>query len=181
MHMSLDGFCATKDGGLEWIPYNSELEKYADKIVKFVGSAMYGRNTFEMMKYFRGVLNDASAPEHERAHAKWIENIEKIVFSTTLKNEDWNNTRIISKNLVEEITKLKEQDGGDLVVFGSPTLAISLMELELIDEFQFTISPIMLGEGKTFLRNLTKKVNLELASSENMQGGVIGVHYRLIK
>ena len=81
----------------------------------------------------------------------------------------------------EEIAKLKKQDGGDLVVFGSPTLAISLMELELIDEFQFTISPIMLGEGKTFLRNLTKKVNLELASSENMQGGVIGVHYRLIK
>ena len=153
MHMSLDGYCATKDGGLEWVPYNSELEKYAEKIVASVGSPMYGRNTFEMMKYFRTVLNNPSASKHDRAHAEWIEKIEKIVFSTTLISEDWNNTTIISGNILEEVTKLKELEGKDLVIFGSPTLATSLMELGLIDEFQFTISPVVLGEGKTFLRN----------------------------
>jgi dihydrofolate reductase len=182
LHLSLDGYSATKEGGLEWIPYNEGFEKYAQKMVATVGSAMYGRNTFEMMKqYWRPMLHDSSASAHESAHAQWIEKIEKIVFSTTLTNEDWNNTRIISGNIVEEVTKLKEQEGKDLVIFGSPTLATSLMELGLIDEFQFTISPVILGEGKTFLRNITKKVALELLSSETMRSGVIAVHYRVVR
>jgi len=181
LHLSFDGFCATKDGDLNWIPYNSELQKYADTIVQSVGSPMYGRNTFELMKYWRQFLNDPSASQHDREHAQWIEKIEKIVFSTTLKTEDWNNTKIISGNIVEEVTKLKEQEGKDLVIFGSPTLATSLMELGLIDEFQLTVSPVILGEGKTFLRNITKKANLELISSETIEDGVIAVHYRLLK
>ena len=181
LHLSLDGFCATTDGGLEWVPYNSDFEKYAEKIVDSVGSPMYGRNTFEMMKYFRTVLTDPSASPHASHHAKWIENIEKIVFSTTLTNEDWNNTKIISGNILEEVTKLKEQEGKDLVIFGSPTLATSLMKLGLIDEFQFTISPVVLGEGKTFLRDIITKVNLELISSEYINGGIVGLHYRILK
>lgn len=181
MHLSLDGFCATKDGGLDWIPYNSELQKYAEKIVNSVGSPMYGRNTFELMKYWRTVLNDPSASKHDLEHAQWIENIEKIVFSTTLTNEDWSNTKIISTNILEEVTKLKEQDGKDLVIFGSPTLATSLMELGLIDEFQFTISPVILGEGKTFLRNVSQKATLELINTETLDSGVITAHYRVLK
>jgi dihydrofolate reductase len=181
MHISLDGFCATKDGGLGWIPYNSALQKYADKVVSTVGSPMYGRNTYELMKYWRTVLKDASASEHDLEHAKWIEDVEKIVFSTTLTTSDWNNTKIISGNIQEEVTKLKEQKGKDLVIFGSPTLATSLMELGLIDEFQFTISPVILGEGKTFLSDITNKVNLELISTEPLEGGIITVHYRLLK
>jgi dihydrofolate reductase len=181
MHQSVDGFCATKEGGLEWIPYNLGLQKYAEKLVASVGSPMYGKNTFEMMKYWRTVLNDPTADRHDSEHAKWIENVEKIVFSTTLKNEDWNNTRIISTNLKEEVTKLKEGEGKDLVIFGSPTLAVSLMKLGLIDEFQFTISPVMLGDGKTFLRNIHEKVKLELISSQNIEGGILAVHYRILK
>lgn len=182
MHLSLDGFCATKDGDLSWIPYHSDLEKYAERIVNSVGSQVYGRNTFEMMKsYWPTVLKDPSASQHDLEHAQWIENVEKIVFSTTLQSTDWNNTKIISGNIVEEVAKLKEQVGKDLVIFGSPTLATSLMELGLIDEFQFTITPVILGEGKTFLRDVTKKVELELLSSERLNNGVLGVHYRLLK
>jgi dihydrofolate reductase len=181
MHLSLDGFCATKDGGLGWIPFNSALEKYAEKIVQSVGSPVYGRNTFELMKYWRTVLKDPSASKHDLEHAQWIENVEKIVFSTTLRDEDWNNTKIISENILEQVIKLKEQKGKDLVIFGSPTLATSLMELGLIDEFQFTISPVFLGEGKTFLRDIAKKVDLELVSLESIEGGIITVHYRVLK
>ena len=179
--MSLDGFYAAKDGSLDWIPYNAGFEKYAETLVNSVGSPMYGRATFEMMKYWRTVLNDSSASKHDLEHADWIEKVEKIVFSSTLQNEDWNNTKIISGNVAEEVRKLKEEDGKDLVIFGSPTLASSLMELGLIDEFQFTVSPVVLGEGKTFLRNITQRVNLELVHSENIEGGVIAVHYRILK
>ncbi len=182
LHQSLDGYCATAEGGLDWIPYNEAFEKYAERIVQSVGIALYGRVTYELMKgYWPTLLNDPSASEHEREHAAWIENIEKIVFSNTLVSEDWNNTRVISTNVEEEVKKLKEGEGKDLVIFGSPTLAFSLMQMDLIDEFQFTVSPVILGQGMTFIRKIEKRCNLELVSSEQIEGGVVALHYRVIR
>jgi dihydrofolate reductase len=182
MHQSLDGYCATPEGGLDWVPYNEHLEKYAGKIVQTVGSPLYGRVTYELMKsYWPTVLHDATASKHDREHAEWIENVEKIVFSTTLIKEDWHNTRVISSNVEEEVKKLKEGEGKDLVIFGSPTLARSLMEMHLIDEFQFTVSPVILGEGLSFMRSIEERVNLELVSSEQIIGGVVALHYKVAR
>lgn len=182
LHQSFDGYCATVDGGLDWIPYNESLEKYAERIVQTVGAPLYGRVTYELMKsYWPTVLNDAAASAHDREHAAWIENVEKIVFSTTLAAEDWNNTRVISSNVEEEVKKLKEGEGKDLVIFGSPTLARSLMEMNLIDEFQFTVSPVILGKGLTFIRSIEERTNLELVSSEQIEGGIVALHYRVVK
>jgi dihydrofolate reductase len=182
LHQSLDGYCATAKGGLEWIPYNGALAKYAGRIVQTVGSPMYGRVTYEMMRdYWPALLNDPSASSHEKEHAQWIDQVEKIVFSTTLDKQDWNNTTVISDNIEERVKTLKEKDGKDLVIFGSPTLARSLMKLNLIDEFQFTVSPVILGEGMTFMRSIEHKVNLELLDSEQLESGVVGLHYRVLK
>ena len=182
LHQSLDGYCATVDGGLDWIPYNEAFEKFADRLVKTVGSPMYGRVTYELMKsYWPIVLKDAKASKHELEHAEWIENVEKIVFSTTLVHEDWKNTRIISTNIEEEVQKLKEGEGKDLVIFGSPTLARSLMYMNLIDEFQFTVSPVILGKGLTFIRNIEERTNLELVSSEQIEGGIVALHYKVLR
>ncbi|HTH92885.1 MAG TPA: dihydrofolate reductase family protein [Candidatus Paceibacterota bacterium] len=182
LHQSLDGYCATTTGGLEWIPYNGALEKYAEGIVQSVGIAMYGRKTYELMKgYWPALLNAESATEHEKEHAQWIEGIEKIVFSTTLDKEEWNNTRVISDSVEEEVKKLKEGEGKDLVIFGSPTLAFSLMQMDLIDEFQFTVSPVVLGQGLTFIRKIEKQYNLELVHSEQIEGGIMALHYKIVK
>ena len=178
LHLSLDGFSATEDGRLDWIPYNESFEKYAEKIVSTVGSPVYGRVTYEMMKaYWPTVLDDPSASAHDRGHATWLEGVEKIVVSTTLRDQDWHNTRVIRENVIEEFVKLKQEAGKDLVIFGSITLAASLMEHGLIDEFQFTISPVMLGKGKTFIRRIEKKIPLTLLESESLEGGLIGLHY----
>ena len=182
MHQSLDGYCATVDGGLDWIPYNEALQKYAEGIVRTVGSPLYGRVTYELMKsYWPAMLNNAAASEHDREHAAWLENVEKIVFSTTLKTQDWNNTRIISGNVEEEVKKLKEGRGKDLVIFGSPTLARSLWDMNLIDEFQFTVSPVILGKGLTFIRGIEERADLELISSEEIKGGAVALHYKVVK
>ena len=182
LHQSLDGYCATPEGGLEWIPYNEDLQKYADRIVQTVGSPLYGRVTYELMKsYWPAVLHDATATKREHEHAAWIENVEKIVFSTSSIPQDWNNTRVISKNIQEEVQRLKEGNGKDLVIFGSPTLARSLMDMNLIDEFQFTVSPVILGEGLSFIREIDKRANLELIGSEQIKGGVVGLHYKIVK
>lgn len=180
LHQSLDGYCGTLEGGLEWIPYNEALQNHADRLVQSVGSAMYGRVTYEMMKsHWSGVLKDPTATEYEKKHALWYDKIEKIVFSTTL-TEEGGNTTVIGDNVEEEVKKLKEKDGKDLVIFGSPTLARSLMSMNLIDEFQFTVSPVILGKGKTFMRSIDVRVNLELLSTEQLEGGVVVLHYRVI-
>ncbi|MDB5188645.1 MAG: bifunctional deaminase-reductase domain protein [Candidatus Nomurabacteria bacterium] len=182
LHQSLDGYCATVEGGLDWIPYNEGFEKYAERLVQTVGSPLYGRVTYEMMKiYWPTLLNDPTASTHDREHAAWIENVEKIVFSTTLVTEDWHNTRVISSNVEEEVKKLKEGEGKDLVIFGSPTLARSLMDMHLIDEFRFTVCPVILGKGMTFLRSIEERVNLELLGSETIEGGMVGLHYKVVR
>ncbi len=182
MHQSLDGYCATPDGGLNWIPYNEHLQKYAEGIVKTVGSPLYGRVTYELMKsYWPGVLTDPEASVAEREHATWIHNVEKIVFSKTLTASEWNNTRVISDNIEEEVTKLKAGEGKDLVIFGSPTLALSLMDMGMIDEFRFTVSPVILGKGISFMRSIEKRVDLELITAESISGGAVGLHYKITR
>lgn len=181
MHMSLDGFVAGPHGELNWIPYNDELEKYAEGIVNTVGSPLYGRVTYEMMKsYWPTVLKNPSASKHDMDHAQWIENVEKIVFSKTLKTIEWTNTRIISNNIAEEVIKLKQQQGKDLVIFGSPTLAHTFIDMDLIDEYQLTISPVILNRGTVLFKEAQDKVNLKLISSKILNSGVLGVHYKKI-
>jgi len=182
MHNSLDGFCATAAGGLEWIPYDDELMKFGEKVVKTVGSPLYGHVTYDMMKgYWSSVTADPSASEHDKEHVRWMEDVQKVVFSTTLKDPDWKNTKVISVNILEEVMALKGSPGKDLVIFGSPTLALSLMKLGLIDEFRFTFSPVILGEGKSFLREAKDMAKLELIESEVFKSGVVALRYKVKK
>ena len=178
MHVSLDGFAASTNGALDWVSYDSELQQYADGIVATVGSPVYGRVTYEMMAgYWPKVLNDPNESDRNRAHAQWIDKATKIVFSRTMKKADWNNTIVISDNIAEEVNKLKQQPGKDLVIFGSPGLAHSLMELDLIDEYQLTLNPVLLGGGIPVYQQIKNKTNLKLVKATVLKNGVVGLHY----
>lgn len=178
MHVSLDGFAADTDKGLGWISYDSELQQYADGIVSTVGSPVYGRLTYELMAgYWPGVLNNPNESEHSKAHAAWVDKVTKIVFSRTMKEAGWNNTIVINDNIAEEINKLKQQPGKDLVIFGSPGLAHSLMELDLVDEYQLTLNPVLLGSGIPAYENIKNKTNLKLVKATPLKSGVVGLHY----
>lgn len=177
-HMSLDGFAGDVNGGLGFLSYDGELQQYAEELVKTVGAPVYGKNTYELMAgYWPGVLNDPKAGEKELAHAKWVHEVPKFVFSTTLESADWNNTTLISDNIEEEINKLKAQDGKDLVIFGSPGLAKNLMNLGLIDEYKLTLHPIILGQGISLFDTNSQRSNLKLLGSETLGSGVVALHY----
>ena len=179
MHVSLDGFCAGPNGELDWVSYDSELEKYAEGIVNTVGSPLYGRVTYQMMEsYWPTVLRNKSATKHERDHANWVENVHKVVFSKTLDKVEWKNTQLIKDNITEEITTLKQQPGKDLVIFGSPTLAHEFMRLDLIDEYQLTLNPVLLGRGTPLFENVETKTKLSLVNSTTLNSGVMGLQYR---
>jgi dihydrofolate reductase len=179
MHISLDGFAAGPNGELDWISYDEELEKYAEGIVSTVGSPLYGRVTYKMMEsYWPTVLNNPSATKHDMDHARWLEDVEKIVFARTLEKVEWNNTRLIKDNIAEEVSKLKQEPGKDLVIFGSPGLAHTFMQMGLIDEYQLTVSPVILGRGKPLFEDIKDKRNLKLLEAKTLNSGVVTLHYQ---
>ena len=180
MHISLDGFAAGPNGELDWISYDKELEKYAEEVVSTVGSPLYGRVTYHMMEsYWPTVLNDPSATKHDMDHARWLEDVEKIVFSRTLEKVEWHNTRLIKDNIAEEVSKLKQEPGNDLVIFGSPGLARNLMQLGLIDEYRLTVNPIVLGRGILLFKDIKGQVNLKLLETRTLNSGVVALHYEV--
>ncbi|MDG0791156.1 dihydrofolate reductase family protein [Cohnella ginsengisoli] len=182
MHVSLDGYASDSNEALNWIPYNEEFEKYAEEVVAEVGSPVYGRTTYEMMEsYWPTVLEDPDASVHDTEHAKWVQDVKKIVISSSMDKAEWNNTMLIKDNIAEEIMALKEQHGKDLVIFGSPGAAKTLLELGLIDEFLLTICPVILGSGKSAFDGGIEKIKLKLLSSRTFKSGVIATRYAVEK
>lgn len=178
MHVSLDGYATDLNGGLDWIPYDGELEKYAEEVVAEVGAPVYGRTTYRMMEgYWPTLLHDDNASTHETEHAKWLQDVTKIVISSTLDTVTWNNTMVIKDHITENINTLKQQPGKDLVIFGSPGAARTLLTLGLIDEFLLTICPVVLGSGKSVFHGASEKINLKLLSSRTFHSGVVAGRY----
>ncbi|KAA2240265.1 dihydrofolate reductase [Chitinophaga agrisoli] len=177
-HMSLDGFAGDINGGLDFLTYDSELQQYAAELVKTVGAPVYGRNTYNLMAgYWPTVLDNPKASEGSLEHARWVQEIPKIVFSTTMTSADWNNTTLIKDNIVEEVNKLKQQPGKDLAIFGSPGLSKSLMSLGLIDEYKLTLHPVILGKGISLFDSNAQMSNLKLLESKTLGSGVVTLHY----
>lgn len=182
MHVSLDGYVADANGGLDWMSYDNEMAEYAEEVVATVGVALYGRTTYQLMEgYWPTVLENPSASEHSLNHARWVQDIPKIVFSKSLDKVTWNNTRLIKDNIAEEVRKLKQEPGKDLVIFGSPGLVKTFLELDLIDEYRLTLQPFVLGDGIPLARDVKKKSDLKLVSSGQFKSGVIKLHYSTIR
>lgn len=177
-HISLDGYAGDKNGGLEFLTYDDELQLFAEELVRTVGAPVYGKNTYHLMEgYWPAVLNNPNASRNSLEHAKWVHEIPKIVFSTTLESADWNNTMLIKDNIVEEVNRLKQQSGKDLVIFGSPGLAKSFMNLGLIDEYKLTLHPVILGEGISLFDSNKQISALKLLDSTTLRSGVVTLHY----
>jgi dihydrofolate reductase len=180
MHTSLDGCVeGSSEWDISWISYNHELEKYAEEILSNVDTVLWGRTTFlGMQQYWTSVPDNPESSKHEINHAKWLENTTKIAFSKTLEKVDWKNSRLVKENIAEEITKLKQQLGKDMIILGSPALAQSLMQLDLIDEYRLTVNPVILGSEKPLFKDIPKKMDLRLVDSRVFDAGVLALTYQ---
>ena len=177
MHVSLDGFVAGPHDELNWILMDEEIFMDATNLDD-TDTALYGRVTYQMMEsYWPTVLSNPSSSARELQHAQWVENISKIVFSHSLERAEWNNTRLITKNIGDEIRKLKQEPGKNLMIFGSPGLTHSFMRWGLIDEYKLNINPVILGRGTSMFENVSQRVNLRLLSQKKFSSGVIGLRY----
>ena len=105
-----------------------------------------------------------------------IDNISKIVFSRTLKNVEWKNTTLKKKVNKEEISVLKQEEG-KYILAGSPSLIVELAQLELIDEYQLCVHPVVLGSGLPLFKNISNKMNLKLLKTKTFGSGAIVLYY----
>jgi dihydrofolate reductase len=106
----------------------------------------------------------------------------KYVVSTTLKKVDWNNSRLIKANVVEELKKLKQQPGKDILVYGSGKLVNTLLQHDLVDEFRLMVHPVVLGSGKRLFDDPAETMKvLKLAESRTFPSGIVLLSYRPAK
>jgi dihydrofolate reductase len=186
LHMSLDGVVEGPQGPMDigFVAYDQDLESEADKVLATADTIVWGRGTYQGMNaYWPTMKDNAEANAHERHHAEWIEKVEKIVFSRTLSADEvtWENSTLVSDNIVEKIEALKALDGQDMVILGSPRLTQELFALGLIDEFKLTVSPVLVGQGLHLFENVAAQTNLKLLEQKTFDSGLMSVHYQVEK
>ena len=178
MHATLDGFVAGPKGEMDWIKVDEELFEPIGKITDDADTAIYGRVTYQMMEnYWPTAAEQPSATKHDIQHARWVNKALKIVVSKTLQHSSWNNTKIISEQIAEEIQKLKQLPGKNLLLIGSPQLANAFMQLGLIDEYYIYLNPIILDKGIKLFDDVQHRIKLNLLDVMNFKSGVVGLHY----
>jgi dihydrofolate reductase len=179
MHVSLDGFTAGPNGELEWAIVDEEGYRDVADLLRTVDTALYGRVTYQMMESsWPTVLTDPASTKDELHHAHWVEKVHKIVFSRTLESVTWNNTRLVKENIAEEIAKLKQLPGKDLMIFGSPSIVHTLTQRGLIDEYRLSVNPVVLGGGIPLFKDIDDRIDLKLLEAKTFHSGVVGLHYR---
>lgn len=178
MHISLDGFVAGPKGEMDWIKADEEIFEYVGKRISEGNTALYGRVTYQMMEnYWPTAGKKPSATRHEIEHSTWYSNVHKVVLSKTMKGENLPKTTIISNNLLERINEVKQQEGNDILLFGSPTATHSLIEQNLIDGYWLFVNPIILGHGISLFVNIKDKTKLKLLATRQFTCGVTELDY----
>jgi dihydrofolate reductase len=171
--VSLDGFFEGPNKELDWHVVDEEFFEYAKDLLRTVDTLLFCAATYELMAAYW-----PSAPADEIADK--MNNLPKVVFSTTLPKTDWNNSRLVRNNIQEEISNLKQQPGQDMVVFGSASLASFLLQLGLVDEYRVIVNPVLIGGGKPLFTGITNRIRLQLLSTKVFGSGVILLNYRKV-
>jgi dihydrofolate reductase len=167
----------TLDGVMEdphkWsFPYwNDEIAKFKHAETFACDAMLLGRVTYE------GFAAAWPSRTDETGFADRFNSLPKFVVSTTLQNLEWNNSHLLKGNIAEEVSKLKQQPGQDIVIHGSATLVQTLMQHDLIDQYQLLVYPIVLGKGKRLFSD-KKNAKLKLAESKSMGSGVVLLSYQ---
>lgn len=172
INMTLDGFCDHTS-----MNPDDELHEHYNELLRNVDTLLYGRVTYQLMEsHWPSIVKDPTGNKPTDEFAVLIDNISKIVFSCTLKNVDWKNTKLKKEVIKEEILELKGQAGKDILV-GSPGLIAALTNLNVIDEFQLCVQPTILGNGLPLFKNINDRIDLKLLKTKIFGSGSIILYY----
>ena len=159
---------------------DDELHDFYTNLLNTVDTVLLGRKTYELMVNFWP--NAKENPRSTKSIIKFADkynNVSKVVFSKTLNDVSWNNTKLNKGSMIDEVVKMKKQSGKNISA-GSLSIASALTEKQLIDEYWFLIQPIILGKGKLLFEDLNRRSNLKLVDTKTLKSGVAVLHYQKI-
>jgi dihydrofolate reductase len=174
VQLSVDGYMAGLNGEMDWLVWNwdEELKNYVNKITEPVDCIVLGRKLAE------GFIPYWASNKFQEGAAK-INSLNKVVFTQTLSESEWDNTVLAKGDITEEINQLKAQEGSDIIVYGGASLVSALIKNSLIDEFHLFINPTILGGGLSIFKELGGLQNLKLIKSSPFECGIVVLHYEL--
>ncbi len=174
--ITLDGYFEGKnpwDLSFHESVWGKELEAFSDEQLASADMLVFGENTYKGMAEY---WSKAEESKTEGKTAKSMNAIRKIVCSPTLEKADWNNTTIV-RDAIAEITKLKQEGDGNMLVFGSSMLSDSLIKANLFDEYRLVIAPVILGAGRRLFNEGLPQEKLKLIEVRPLQTGGVIVMY----
>lgn len=175
MMVSLDGYFEGAGRDISWHNVDEEFNEFAIQQLDEVDMLLFGRVTYEMMASF---WPTQFAIENDPIVAQKMNSIPKLVFSTTLERADWENSRLVKERVAEEVSRLKQQEGSDLAIFGSAALATSLLDLGLLDELRLMVNPVVLGSGNPLFKGIHERLNLKLLKTREFRSGNVLLYYQ---
>ena len=180
MHITLDGFAAGPNGEMNWIKIDSEIFDFVKSITDKADSALYGRVTWQMMdSYWPNAGNQINASKHDKEHSEWYNKVEKIVISKTLQGREADKTIFLGGDIISAIKKIKQVNGKDILILGSPSVVRLLMLNNLIDEYWLFINPIILGQGLSIFSKQVKSIDLKFKTAKTFPCGVTALNYTI--
>ena len=170
MSISIDGYMEGPGREIDWHIVDDEFNAYAVETLKATDVAIMGRRTYELMAGYWPTADDDSVKEQMNGKPK-------LVFSRTLKRVDWQNSRLATGSIADEVAALKRVPGDGLLWVGGSDLASSFLEQGLLDEIRFIVTPILLGAGKTVFDAIKKRYPLKLLSTKSFKSGNVILTY----
>lgn len=177
--VTLNGYFAGPNGEIDWFIHDPEVDRALHACMD-ADTMLLGRLTYEMFAgYWPHVLSNPESSEGDRVLAAELNEMTKVVFSTTLQRVTWENTRLLQDGIVEEARRMKEEEGGDIVIFGSGTVVKQLSDAGLIDEHLVVVTPVILDNGMLLFEDVRRE-ELKLRSAKGFATGNVLLHYQVL-
>jgi dihydrofolate reductase len=177
-NVSLDGYFSGPNGDIAWMKSarDPEWDAFALSNARSGGEVLLGRVTYDLMA---GWWPTPMAHEQDPELAALMNRLPKIVFSRTMTMATWSNTRVANGDPADEVRRLKDAKGPDMVILGSGTIVALLERAGLIDEYQVVVHPVVLGRGRTMFEGLEHQSDLRLSRARVFgNGNMLGCYER---
>lgn len=181
--MSFDGFTADANEKLDWlVPHATSPEGHAifTDLRRNVDTVLMGRVNYEgFHAYWPAVASDPKASKNDAAIARFLDDVQKVVFSRTLNEVKWRNARLARGTVDEEVGALRRTPGGDILIQNSTRLTQSLLARDLVDELNIVVAPVAVGSGRALFANVGKQVDLKLLEAKRFESGAMAYRYEV--